>query len=90
MFVNLHINYDLITLLLYKCNIFLILNSLTCHKPVAYIAVDEQLFPSKTRYPYLQDIASKSDNYGQKFWLAVVEDSKYKYNKCSPILWNRK
>lgn len=48
--------------------------------PGPYISVDEQLFPSKTRCPFTQFMASKPDKYGQKFWVAVDVDTKYVIN----------
>ena len=54
-----------------------ILDPQTCYNPGAYITVDEQLFLSKTRYPYLQFMTSKPDKYSQKVWLAVDKDSNY-------------
>ncbi|XP_049294418.1 uncharacterized protein LOC125769653 [Anopheles funestus] len=48
--------------------------------PGPNISVDEQLFPSKTRCPFTQFMASKPDKYGQKYWMAVDVDSKYVIN----------
>ena len=53
---------------------------ISCYTPGAFITVDEQLFPSKCRCPFTQFIASKPDNYEQKYWLAVDKDSKYVVN----------
>ncbi|XP_073510786.1 uncharacterized protein [Phyllobates terribilis] len=55
-------------------------NCIACYKPGPYITVDEQLFPSKTRCPFKQDMPSKPDKYGHKYWLAVDKRSKYLAN----------
>ena len=41
------------------------------------MTVGEQLFPSKARCPFTQYMASKPDEFGQKYWLAVDKESKY-------------
>ena len=43
-------------------------NCKACYIPNADITVDEQLFPTKSRYPFTQYIASKPDKFGVKFW----------------------
>lgn len=48
-----------------------------CYIPGENLTVDEQLFPSKTRCPFLQYIADKPDKFGIKFWLLVDVESKY-------------
>lgn len=58
-------------------------NCTTCYKPGTDITIDEQLFPSKTRCPLTQFMASKPDKYGQKYWLAVEVESKYILNGFS-------
>ena len=55
-------------------------NCKSCYKPNSEITVDEQLFPTKARYPFTQYIASKPDKFGIKFWLAVDASSKYLVN----------
>ena len=55
-------------------------NSQNCYKPGAYIAVDEQLFPSKTRCRFTQYMPNKPDKFGIKFWLACDVKSKYIIN----------
>ena len=45
--------------------------------PNSDITVDEQLFPTKARYPFTQYMANKPDKFGVKFWLAVDSTSKY-------------
>lgn len=55
-------------------------NCKSCYKPHSDITVDEQLFPTKARYPFTQYIASKPDKFGIKFWLAVDVSSKYLVN----------
>lgn len=55
-------------------------NCISCYKPGQNITIDEQLFPSKTRCPFTQFIASKPDKYGQKFWIAVDLETKYILN----------
>ena len=52
----------------------------TTYQPGPNIVVDEQLFPSKARCRFTQFMASKPDKYGQKFWMAVDNDSKYLIN----------
>ncbi|XP_046387290.1 uncharacterized protein LOC124161088 [Ischnura elegans] len=55
-------------------------NSQACYIPGPYVTIDEQLFPTKARCPFLQFMSSKPDKYGQKFWLAVDKDKKYIIN----------
>lgn len=50
------------------------------YSPNENITVDEQLFPTKARYPFTQYMASKPDKFGIKFWLAVDAKSKYLVN----------
>uniref|UniRef100_A0A1A9UYQ9 DDE_Tnp_1_7 domain-containing protein n=1 Tax=Glossina austeni TaxID=7395 RepID=A0A1A9UYQ9_GLOAU len=45
-------------------------NSQNCYKPGAYLAIDEQLFPTKERCRFTQYRPNKADNFGIKFWLA--------------------
>ncbi|XP_033178873.1 piggyBac transposable element-derived protein 4-like [Bombus impatiens] len=51
-------------------------NSQNCYKPGAYITVDEQLFPSKTRCRFTRYMPNKPDKFGIKFWLACDVNSK--------------
>ncbi|XP_029441015.1 uncharacterized protein LOC115080763 isoform X2 [Rhinatrema bivittatum] len=51
-----------------------------CYTAGPHVTIDEQLFPTKTRCRFLQFMASKPDKYGQKFWFAVDNDSKYLLN----------
>lgn len=55
-------------------------NCKSCYKPSGNITIDEQLFPTKARYPFTQYIASKPDKFGVKFWLAVDAESNYLLN----------
>ena len=50
------------------------------YRPNENITIDEQLFPTKARYPFTQYIASKPDKFGIKFWLAVDAKTKYLVN----------
>ena len=56
-------------------------NCIAYYKPGAFFTVNEQLLPSKTRYPSTQFMASKLDKYIQKYWLAVAKDSRYIVNE---------
>ena len=56
-----------------------------CNCKLAYvlhgdITIDEQLFPCKTCYAFIQYMASKPDKFGIKFWCLVDSVSKYLYN----------
>ncbi|GFX07853.1 piggyBac transposable element-derived protein 4 [Trichonephila clavipes] len=42
-------------------------NSITCCKPEPYITIDEQLFPSKARCRFTQNMPSKPDKFGIRF-----------------------
>lgn len=55
-------------------------NSQECFNPGAVIAIDEQLFPTKTRCRFLQYMRNKPDKWGIKFWLAADVDTKYLVN----------
>ena len=55
-------------------------NCQSAYVPGPYISVDEQLFPSKVRCGFTQFMASKPDKYGQKYWMAVDENSKFVVN----------
>ncbi|KAL9905270.1 rhodopsin 4 isoform 1-T4 [Glossina fuscipes fuscipes] len=52
-------------------------NSENCYKPGAYLAIDEQLFPTKARCRFTQYMPNKPDKFGIKFWLASDVTSKY-------------
>ena len=58
-------------------------NCISCYTPGAFVTVDEleQLFPRKSKCPFKQFMASKPDNFGQKFWLAVDKERKYVINR---------
>ena len=40
-------------------------------KPYGEITIDEQLFPTKGRCPFTQNMSNKPDKFGIKFWMAV-------------------
>ncbi|XP_071746952.1 piggyBac transposable element-derived protein 4-like [Lepeophtheirus salmonis] len=50
---------------------------------ITNITFDEQLFPTKARYPFTQYMAKKPDKFDIKFWLAVDASSKYLVNGFS-------
>lgn len=47
------------------------------YKPNENITVDEQLYPTKVRCPFLQYMANKPDKFGIKFWMLC--DSKERF-----------
>lgn len=55
-------------------------NCQLCYKAGENIAIDEQLFPTKTRCRFLQYMPNKPDKFGIKFWLAVDVKTKYLLN----------
>lgn len=55
-------------------------NNQNCYKPGAHVAIDEQLFPTKTRCRFTQYMPNKPDKFGIKFWLASDVSSKYILN----------
>lgn len=55
-------------------------NCILCYKPGEYIAIDEQLLPTKARCRFTQYMANKPDKFGIKFWLAADVKSKYLIN----------
>ncbi|XP_040570852.1 piggyBac transposable element-derived protein 4-like [Lepeophtheirus salmonis] len=55
-------------------------NCKSSYRPGENITIDEQLFPTKARYPFTQYMAKKPDKYGKIFWLAVDASSKYLVN----------
>jgi hypothetical protein len=44
-------------------------NSKLLFVPSKHLTVDEQLFPSKSRYPFIQYMSNKPDKFGIKFWV---------------------
>ncbi|XP_041822866.1 piggyBac transposable element-derived protein 3-like [Melanotaenia boesemani] len=52
-------------------------NCVKFYRPGRHITIDEQLYPSKTRCPFLQYIATKPDKFGIKFRVACDLKSKY-------------
>nr|XP_040566409.1 piggyBac transposable element-derived protein 4-like [Lepeophtheirus salmonis] len=58
-------------------------NCKSSYRPGENITIDEQLFPTKARYPFTQFMAKKPDKFGIKFWLAVDASSKYLVNGFS-------
>ncbi len=58
----------------------LVENFQRAYVPEVNLTVDEQLFPTKSRCPFLQFMASKPDKYGIKNWVLVETDSKYCLN----------
>ncbi|XP_040580526.1 piggyBac transposable element-derived protein 4-like [Lepeophtheirus salmonis] len=55
-------------------------NCKSSYRPGENITIDEQLFPTKARYPFTQYMAKKPDKFGIKFWLAVDASFKYLVN----------
>ena len=55
-------------------------HSFSCYKLQEIITIDEQLFPTKSRCRFTQQMPNKSDKFGVKFWLAVDVESKYILN----------
>ena len=51
-----------------------------CTSPNCDLTIDEQLFPCKTRCPFIQYMANKHDNFGIKFWLLADAQLKYLCN----------
>ena len=52
-------------------------NFKTCYVPSFDLTIDKQLFPSKTRCPFIQYTPNKPDKFGTKFWLLADVCSKY-------------
>jgi len=52
-------------------------NCLSYYKPSENLTVDEQLYPTKCRCPFLQFMANKPDKFGIKYW--VLADSKERF-----------
>ena len=46
-------------------------NCILCYRPGENLTVDEQLFPSKARCRFTQDMANKLDKFGIKFRILV-------------------
>ena len=55
-------------------------NCKECYVPNFDLTIDEQLFPCKTRCPFIQYMANKPDKFGIKFWLLTDAQSKYLCN----------
>ena len=55
-------------------------NCKKCYVPNFNLTIDEQLFPCKTRCPFIQYMANKPDKFGIKFWLLTDAQSKYLCN----------
>ena len=55
-------------------------NCKKCFVPHCDLTIDGQLFPCKTRCPFIQYIANKPDKFGIKFWLSADAQSKYLCN----------
>ncbi|XP_015430868.1 PREDICTED: piggyBac transposable element-derived protein 3-like [Dufourea novaeangliae] len=55
-------------------------HSQMCYKSGAAITVDEQLFPTKARCRFTQNVPNKPNKFGMKFWLASDVKSKYVVN----------
>ena len=55
-------------------------NCKRCYVPSFDLSIDEQLFPCKTRCPFIQFMPKKPDKFGIKFWLLVDAKSKYLCN----------
>ena len=51
-------------------------NCKKCYVPNCDLTIDEQLFPCKTRCPFIQYMANKPDKFGIKFWLLTDAQSK--------------
>ena len=51
-----------------------------CYRPSADLTIDEQLFPCKTKCPFIQYMSNEPDKYEMKFWLLAEVDSKYLCN----------
>ncbi|CAJ1048438.1 piggyBac transposable element-derived protein 3-like [Xyrichtys novacula] len=58
-------------------------NCITSYNPGRHITIDEQLLLSKNRCCFLQNIATKPDKFGIKFWVACDLKSKYICNVLS-------
>ena len=52
-------------------------NCKKCYVPNCDLTIDEQLFPCKTRCPFIQYIANKPDKFGIKF--SLLADAQLKY-----------
>ena len=55
-------------------------NCKKCYVPNCDLTIDEQLFPCKTRRPFIQYMGNKPDKFGIKFWLLADAQSKYLCN----------
>ena len=52
-----------------------------CYIPNLNLTIDEQLFPCKTRCPFIQYMPNKPDKFGMKFWPLADSKSKYLCNE---------
>ncbi|MBN3292581.1 PGBD4 protein, partial [Polypterus senegalus] len=60
-------------------------NCISSYNPGQHITVDEQLFPTKVRCPFLQYITNKPDKFGIRFCIAADLETKYMCN-ATPYL----
>ena len=52
-------------------------NCKRCYVPSFDLTIDKQLFPCKTRCPFIQFMPKTPDKFGVKFWVLVDAKSKY-------------
>jgi len=55
-------------------------NCISYYKPSENITVDEQLYPTKVRCPFLQYMANKPDKFGIKFWVLCDSTERFVLN----------
>ncbi|CAH2093562.1 unnamed protein product [Euphydryas editha] len=55
-------------------------NSQNCYKPGEHVTINEQLFPTKARCKFTQNMPNKPDKFGIRFWLASDVSTKYVIN----------
>lgn len=55
-----------------------------CYIAGEKMTLKEQLFPYKTRWPFLQYIGNKPDKFVIRFWFQVDVESKY---SCEGLIW---
>ena len=68
-------------MILVLCSMHYFFGSLKkCYVPNCDLTIDEQLFPCKTKCPFIQYMANKPDKFEIKFWLLADAQSKYLYN----------
>ena len=58
----------------------LVSNCIKNYRPDWSLTVDEQLFPMKSRCPFIVFMPNKPDKFGMKFWILVEVSSKYVCN----------